>query len=58
LYYKNIYKVEKTKKNMTGKNKKMNYPELYLIRIDKKLKERLKKIGSRKVREHLEKIEN
>ncbi len=42
---------------MTGKNKKMNYPHLYLIRVDKKLKEKLKKIGSRKIREHLKKIE-
>ena len=42
---------------MTGKNKKMNYPKLYLIRIDKKLKDKLKKIGSRKVREHLKKLE-
>lgn len=42
---------------MTGKSKKMNYPELYLIRLDKKLKDKLKKIGSRKVREYLKKIE-
>lgn len=41
---------------MTGKNKKMNYPELYLIRLDINLKDKLKKIGSRKVREHLKKI--
>ena len=41
---------------MTGKDKKMNYPEIYLIRIDKKLKQKLKKIGSKKVREHLKKI--
>jgi len=42
---------------MTGKQKKMNYPEIYLIRIDKKLKQKLKKLGSKKVREHLKKIE-
>ena len=41
---------------MTGKSKKMNYPELYLIRLDKKLKEKLKKIGTKGVRKHLEKI--
>ena len=41
---------------MTGKDKKMHYPETYLIRIDKKLKEKLKKIGSTKVREHLSKL--
>jgi len=34
---------------MTGKNKKLNYPEIYLIRIDKKLKQKLKKIGSKKL---------
>ena len=42
---------------MTGKEKKMNYPEVYLIRIDKKLKQKLKKLGGKKVREHLKKIE-
>jgi len=41
---------------MTGKDKKMNYPEIYLIRVDKKLKQKLKKIGTNKVREYLEKI--
>lgn len=41
---------------MTGKEKEMNYPEIYLIRINKKLKERLKKIGPKKVREYLNKI--
>ncbi len=41
---------------MTGKNKKLNYPEIYLIRIDKKLKQKLKKIGSKKIREYLKKI--
>lgn len=40
---------------MTGENKKNNYPEVYLIRINKKLKDKLKKIGSKKVRELLEK---
>ena len=43
---------------MTGKSKKMNYPEIYLIRVDKKLKEKLKKISPEKVREHLKKIED
>ena len=42
---------------MTGKDKKMNYPYVYLIRVDKKLKEKLKKLGSEKVRKYLEKIE-
>tara|TARA_Y100000310_G_scaffold282444_1_gene303700 strand:- start:1215 stop:1343 length:129 start_codon:yes stop_codon:yes gene_type:complete len=41
---------------MTGKDKKMNYPEIYLIRIDKDLKKKLIKLGSKKVREHLEEI--
>ena len=41
---------------MTGKEKKMNYPELYLIRVTKKLKEKLKKAGTKKVRNYLEKI--
>ncbi len=41
---------------MTGTNKKMNYPEIYLLRIDKKLKEKLKRLGSEKVRELLEKF--
>ncbi len=43
---------------MTGKEKEMNYPEIYIIRIDKKLKEKLKKIGPKKVRKYLEKISN
>jgi hypothetical protein len=41
---------------MTGKDKKMNYPEVYLIRIDKNLKQKLKKLGSKKVRKHLKKL--
>ncbi len=41
---------------MTGQDKKMNYSEIYLIRVDKKLKRKLKKIGSKRVREHLKKI--
>ncbi len=41
---------------MTGKDKKMNYPEIYLIRINRRLKEKLKKIGTKKVREHLNKL--
>ena len=43
-------------KLMTGKEKKSNYPEIYLIRLDKTLKQKLKKIGSKKVREHLSKV--
>lgn len=42
---------------MTGKDKKNNYPEVYLIRLDKKLKEKLKKIGTKKVREYLKRLE-
>lgn len=42
---------------MTGENKKMNFPEIYLIRVDKKLKEMLKKLDTEKVREHLKKLE-
>jgi hypothetical protein len=41
---------------MTGKEKSMNYPEVYLIRMDKKLKLKLKKIGSKKIRDYLNKI--
>ena len=41
---------------MTGTNKKMNYPEIYIIRVDKKLKEKLKRLGSEKVRGLLEKF--
>ena len=41
---------------MTGKDKKMNYPEIYLIRLNRKLKKKLKKLGSKKVREHLERL--
>jgi len=41
---------------MTGKEKEMNYPEIYLIRVEKKLKEKLKKMGSKKVREYLKKL--
>jgi len=44
------------KESMTGKEKKMNYPEIYLIRINKGLKTKLKKIGSRKIREFLEQL--
>tara|TARA_Y100000034_G_C6819157_1_gene368753 strand:- start:575 stop:712 length:138 start_codon:yes stop_codon:yes gene_type:complete len=42
---------------MTGREKRMNHPEIYLIRINKKLKDKLKKLGSKKVREHLEKLQ-
>ena len=41
---------------MSGSSKKMNYPETYLIRLDGELKRKLKKLGSKKVREHLNKI--
>ncbi len=41
---------------MTGSQKKMNYPKIYQIRLDKKLKLKLKKLGTKKVREHLKKI--
>jgi hypothetical protein len=41
---------------MTGKDKKMNYPEVYLIRVDKTLKQKLKKLGSDKVRKHLDQL--
>jgi hypothetical protein len=43
---------------MTGKEKKMNYPETYLIRVNKKLKNKLKKIGSKKIRKYLENLKN
>ena len=43
---------------MTGRGKKMNYSEIYLIRVDKKLKQKLKKIGGKKVREYLNKIKH
>ena len=42
---------------MTGKYKKMNYSEAYIIRINKKLKRKLKKLGSKKIREYLSKIQ-
>lgn len=41
---------------MTGKGKKMNHPEIYQVRVNKKLKDKLKKLGSTKVREYLNKI--
>ena len=41
---------------MTGYHKKLNYPEVYLIRIDKKLKQKLKKIGSKKIRKYLSQL--
>ena len=40
---------------MTGTNKKMNYPVFYHIRVKKQTLKALKKIGSKKVREYLEK---
>ncbi len=41
---------------MTGANKKMNYPVFYHVRVTEKMLKDLKKIGSKKVREHLEKL--
>lgn len=41
---------------MTGKEKRMNYPLVYLIRVDKELKNKLKKIGTKKVRAYLTKL--
>jgi len=41
---------------MTGKDKKSHYPEIYLIRVDKPLKEKLKRLGSKKVRRYLMKL--
>ena len=41
---------------MTGANKKMNYPVFYHVRVNEKMLKELKKIGSKKVREHLEKL--
>jgi len=56
LYYGNVYKFDLIIFSMTGKEKKMNYPETYLIRVDKKLKDKLKKIGTKKVRKILEEV--
>jgi hypothetical protein len=41
---------------MTGKEKTMNYPEVYQVRVSKELKEKLKKIDSKKIRKTLEEI--
>ncbi len=41
---------------MTGANKPMNYPKLYIVRVNEKMFTKLKKVGSKKVREHLEKL--
>ena len=43
---------------MTGKDKKMNYPETYIIRLDKRSKKRLKKYDADAVRKHLSNIGN
>ena len=43
---------------MTGANKRMNYPEVYLIRLDKKTKSKLIRLGTKKVRIYLKKIES
>ena len=39
---------------MTGANKPMNYPIIYHIRVTVEMFRELKKIGSKKIREHLE----
>ena len=41
---------------MTGKDKKLNFSETYQIRINLETKKKLKKIGSKKIRKHLENI--
>tara|TARA_Y100000034_G_scaffold107018_1_gene136175 strand:- start:386 stop:526 length:141 start_codon:yes stop_codon:yes gene_type:complete len=41
---------------MTGTNKKMNYPVFYHVRVKRETLEHLKKIGSKKVRNILEKL--
>lgn len=41
---------------MTGANKPMNYPKVYQIRVGDKVFKALMKIGSKKVREYLEKL--
>ncbi|MEK6862410.1 MAG: hypothetical protein AABY07_10700 [Nanoarchaeota archaeon] len=43
---------------MTGANKPMNYPKVYQVRVSDDMFKELKKIGSKKVREHLEKLAN
>ena len=43
---------------MTGANKPMNYPKLYVVRVNENVFKQLKKIGSKKVREHLERLVN
>lgn len=41
---------------MAGDKKKLNYPKQYHIRINEKLFDRLKQLGSKKVREYLERL--
>ena len=41
---------------MTGTNKRMNYPLTFHIRVDKRTYDKLKKIGSKKIRDILIKI--
>lgn len=43
---------------MTGADKPMNYPKQYHVRVSEKMLKSLKKVGSKKVREHLEKLKN
>ena len=41
---------------MTGADKPMNYPNQYHIRVTEQMLKQLKKVGSKKVREQLEKL--
>ena len=41
---------------MTGHEKSMNYPAIYLIRVNKKTKQKLKKLGAKIIREILKDI--
>lgn len=41
---------------MAGDKKKLNYPKQYHIRVNEELLNKLKKLGSKKVRKSLEKI--
>ena len=41
---------------MAGDKKKLNYPKQYHIRVNKKTFKKLKKLGSKKVREILESL--
>jgi len=41
---------------MTGANKKMHYPVFYHVRVTEKMLKQLKKIGSKSIREYLERL--